>query len=202
MSLEEFRIQRERSKRASIISGARRLFSRYGFREVTTAALAAEGGVSTATLYRYFDDKETLFNAVIDEFVDEITSTLDASAQRNEDRLYALCMAYANLFSDAQFIGLMRVVIADAGESASFREKLEQQGEALFFSAMETEVRALLGPDVADDAIVDASAELRAVIEHHTLVPHLLFCESTDPEEVTAMVHRTLANWRKHWRLS
>ena len=202
MSLEEFRIQRERSKRASIILGARKLFSQNGFHEVTTVALAAEGGVSTATLYRYFDDKETLFNAVIDEFVDQISTALDASAQRNEDRLGALCVAYANLFSNPEFIGLLRVIIADAGESAGFGAKLEEQGHALFFSAIDAEVRGLLGGQPSEETIAQASSELCAVIEHHTLVPHLLFCESTDAHEVKAMVERTLANWRRHWRVT
>ena len=69
MSLQAYRDARAREKRADILSAASRLFAERGFAQVSTAALAEEAGVSTATLYRYFADKESLFVAVIDSSV-------------------------------------------------------------------------------------------------------------------------------------
>jgi len=199
MPLEEFRLKRERTKRASIVKGARKLFSRQGFTDVTTAALAAEGGVSTATLYKYFNDKESLFSAVIDQLVEQITESLAQSTGVEENGLYALSLTYANLLADPEFVGLMRVVVADAGESASFRVRIEEEGNALFFDAIDREVRALLPEKSSDREVEQAAIELRSVLDAQTLLVGLLYNEFIEPENIPALVERTLASWRSHW---
>lgn len=64
------------------------VFSRGGYSRASIDAIAAEAGVSTRTVYNYFDDKKTLFRAVIldsaeqqaqrqIDFVDRLLSHLD-----------------------------------------------------------------------------------------------------------------------------
>ena len=48
-------------KRESILAGAQVQFSRYGFRRTSMEDIAKETGVSRASLYSYFENKEEIF---------------------------------------------------------------------------------------------------------------------------------------------
>ena len=51
-------------KRESILSAAHAQFSRYGFRRTSMEDIAKETGVSRASLYSYFDNKEEIFRCL------------------------------------------------------------------------------------------------------------------------------------------
>jgi AcrR family transcriptional regulator len=53
-------------RKRQILEVAKRLFSRSGFDKVTTRELAEACGVSEPALYRYFDSKEAIYDAVLD----------------------------------------------------------------------------------------------------------------------------------------
>ena len=57
----------ENAKRQQILEGARRSFMAHGFDAASMGAIAREAGVSKGTLYVYFDSKEALFSALINE---------------------------------------------------------------------------------------------------------------------------------------
>ena len=51
-------------KRESILSAAELQFSRYGFRRTSMQDIAKETGVSRASLYSYFENKEEIFRSL------------------------------------------------------------------------------------------------------------------------------------------
>ncbi len=55
-------------RRASIIKVAKRLFSQSGFHGVSIDEIVTEVGVSPAILYRHFESKDELYEAVLKEF--------------------------------------------------------------------------------------------------------------------------------------
>ena len=55
-------------RRASIITVAKRLFATKGFHGVSIDEIVNEVGVSPAILYRHFESKEELYQAVLQEF--------------------------------------------------------------------------------------------------------------------------------------
>lgn len=55
-------------RRASIITVAKRLFAQSGFHGVSIDEIVREVGVSPAILYRHFESKEELYQAVLQEF--------------------------------------------------------------------------------------------------------------------------------------
>lgn len=55
-------------RRATIITVAKRLFARTGFHGVSIDDIVSEVGVSPAILYRHFESKEELYQAVLQEF--------------------------------------------------------------------------------------------------------------------------------------
>jgi AcrR family transcriptional regulator len=55
------------SKRRQILDGARRVFMDLGFDGGSMGEIAKAAGVSKGTLYVYFNDKDALFEAMVDE---------------------------------------------------------------------------------------------------------------------------------------
>ncbi|HYI08499.1 MAG TPA: TetR/AcrR family transcriptional regulator [Thermoanaerobaculia bacterium] len=63
----------ERSRRV-VLDTALELFSHQGYRATTMRDIANHAGVSTGNVYHHFPDKEAIFRALIDEYL-EITET-------------------------------------------------------------------------------------------------------------------------------
>jgi len=61
--------QRIAQTRARIVGATRQLVARGGFREAQIAAIAADAGVSTGLIYRYFPSKAELFVEVLTEAI-------------------------------------------------------------------------------------------------------------------------------------
>jgi AcrR family transcriptional regulator len=70
--------ERLADNRQRILRAARRLVARGGFREAAMAAVAAEAGLSTGALYRYFPSKAELCVEVLDDAVTHEVAILDA----------------------------------------------------------------------------------------------------------------------------
>jgi AcrR family transcriptional regulator len=80
--------------RARIVDAARELFLTRGFVRVTADDIAAELGISKATLYKEFASKEEILRGVVRAFMAEISGRVDAimkkDAQSFVERLVAL----------------------------------------------------------------------------------------------------------------
>src|SRR6476646_5681962 len=59
--------QAESAKRRQIMEGAREMFLAQGFDGASMGEIARSAGVSKGTLYVYFDSKEVLFQAIVEE---------------------------------------------------------------------------------------------------------------------------------------
>ena len=156
----------------------------------TFAQIASEAALETPQEY---------FDAVIEEFVDSIHATLRSFENQHTDGLYALAITYGKLLGDPEFIGLMRVVVAEAGESTSFKTKIETADYELFNSAFEREIRARLPAETTDSQIEQASIELSAMISAQTLLRGLMFNEFSSKAEIEAIVLKALESWRASW---
>ncbi|MGN6183949.1 MAG: TetR/AcrR family transcriptional regulator [Thermoanaerobaculia bacterium] len=63
----------ERSRRAVLDAGLY-LFSHHGYRATTVRDIAERANVSTGNLYHHFPDKEAIFRALLDEYVEIVGS--------------------------------------------------------------------------------------------------------------------------------
>lgn len=62
--------------RQAILEAAIRIFGRTGFRDTKIAEIAAEAGVATGTLYNYFSSKEDIFQSILDDGRERLSSEL------------------------------------------------------------------------------------------------------------------------------
>jgi len=79
-----------------LIAAAHLRFSKFGFRRTGVADIARDAGLAAGTVYRYFDDKEALFRAVIHKEHDlwyEIAQGVLAGPGSASERLSELARA-------------------------------------------------------------------------------------------------------------
>lgn len=72
-------------RRSEILEAAERLFNRYGFDRLSLATIADEAGLSKASLYMHFEDKEDLFRALITQVLDQPMARAQAAAKSDKD---------------------------------------------------------------------------------------------------------------------
>jgi len=101
------------NKANDIIDAARELFTMYGFTKTTMTDIAGRLNMSKASLYYYFKDKETIFNALrereLEQFTEEINkitgNSNDAKSKlleytKKEIKLLQKLLTLRNLVSD------------------------------------------------------------------------------------------------------
>jgi AcrR family transcriptional regulator len=74
-------------KHADILSAAVKLFSERGYEPTTVDEIAARAGVGKGTIYLYFENKEQIFRAVIEQGLVSIDTLFTAIIDGNESYL-------------------------------------------------------------------------------------------------------------------
>ncbi|MCF6367878.1 TetR/AcrR family transcriptional regulator [Rhizobium sp. TRM95001] len=102
------------AKRGQIIEGAKRVFMRLGFDAASMNDITREAGVSKGTIYVYFENKEDLFSAIIEQERQRITLMLKdilAGSEEVEEGLYRFGIGFATHITSPQTINAMRTLI-------------------------------------------------------------------------------------------
>ena len=102
------------AKREQIIDGAKRVFMTVGFDAASMNDITREAGVSKGTIYVYFQNKEDLFVAMVDQERDRIANDMRdilAGSEAVEEGLYAFGTSFARHITCPHVIGAMRTVI-------------------------------------------------------------------------------------------
>ena len=110
--------RRELNRRANqqkLLEAALSVFARMGYSGASMDAVAEAAGLSKPTLYKYFDNKEALFTAMMQARRDdmlmgfEVTQTGSMVAQ-----LHAFAWRYARSVLQPDLMSLARLIIAEA----------------------------------------------------------------------------------------
>ncbi|KAB2759861.1 TetR/AcrR family transcriptional regulator [Brucella anthropi] len=122
--------KRTEARRLSFVNAAGKLFIEQGFGSVTMEAIASEAGASKVTLYGYFPGKEALFEAFIEEAGKGGIAALDASKDETDLRstLLHLGMAYLDLVTRRDVIGLNRLIIGEVGRQPELSRIFYEKG--------------------------------------------------------------------------
>lgn len=92
----------EDSKVSLILDAARKRFAHYGLEKTTMNEIAADIGMSKAALYYYFQDKEQIFVAVVEQEVNEFVKTIESLIERPSKPSFKL-RKFANLKNERLF---------------------------------------------------------------------------------------------------
>ena len=84
--------QKTEATRLSIIDAAVAEFLEHGYARGTTASVARRAGLSKVTLFRYFDTKEALFEAVMQRHIASATLALQSSPMQDNESVGAFLL--------------------------------------------------------------------------------------------------------------
>src|SRR3984885_11066633 len=108
-------IAEDSAKRRQIVEGARSIFLAQGFDAASMNDIARAAGVSKGTLYVYFDNKEQLFQAIVQEeclFHAETTFAFDPANHDVEGILTRIGVAYVEFLFQPEKAPALRTVVA------------------------------------------------------------------------------------------
>lgn len=100
--------------RARIIESALDSFSKQGFDSTAISAIARKANIANGTIYLYFDNKEDLFQSVVEEAVSKILERIDSRIQTLENPIEKILKLFDVSFEE--FTGnpeISRMIIID-----------------------------------------------------------------------------------------
>lgn len=174
------------AKRRQIIEGARALFLAQGFDAASMDAIARKAGVSKGTLYVYFDSKEQLFEAIVEDergAQAEQIFALDAANRDVEGVLTGLGVAYARFLCQPAAASALRTVIAIAERMPELGRKFYEFGPKCGIERLQTYLKAQCDAGVLaiDDSEVAAAQFLDSC--QSTLFKPVMFGSVVPTEE-------------------
>jgi AcrR family transcriptional regulator len=179
--------KRQSVKHDIILSAATEAFLEAGYDRASMDEIAAKAGVSKATVYSHFGNKEALFAAIIRELCERLVTPLEVAESDRlspEATLTSFARSYVALLLDPASLALHRLLVAEAMRDpemagASYRGGGAQALRSLAdYLARET-ARGTLA--VAEPAL--AAEQLFGMLNGHLQVRALLQIEAKPPEE-------------------
>jgi AcrR family transcriptional regulator len=108
---------RRADSRTAIVDAARRLFLQRGFGAVSMDELAEAAGVARRTLYNQFASKEDIFREMLLRVSRHLEHALPPGIETQgevENVLRLIARAILDLHRNAEYLGFLRMVIADS----------------------------------------------------------------------------------------
>ena len=138
------RKRRKEARPSELLEAALHLFVEKGFAATRLEDVAARAGVSKGTLYLYFENKDALFKAVIQEGIIPVIAENEAIAAKHSgcsfDLLNILLNNWWTKIGQTAFAGIPKLMVAEARnfpELARFYyENVISRGRALVGSAL------------------------------------------------------------------
>lgn len=115
-------LTKSETKTEAVLQGAMKEFLQNGYAGTSMDKVAKSAGVSKATVYSHFGDKENLFNAVMQDLVKDKFQTmmgLESPQALEQDPKMVLSAMANKMLTDAQcdraFMDFMRIIIGESG---------------------------------------------------------------------------------------
>lgn len=127
---------RRASKQDQIIDAAVAEFQENGFAAASMDRVSARAGVSKRTVYKYFESKEKLFQAIILQLWDRINADMDVRYRPGVDvraQLTALAKAKGRTMTDASVMATARLVISEVLRSPDLAGEIQKKMELKSF---------------------------------------------------------------------
>lgn len=174
-------------KAEAILAGGMQEFLAHGYAGTSMDRVAMAAGVSKATVYSHFQDKEGLFTALIEQLVQgKFRSLFDPNADRlqSEPRIFLSELANRLLdmgANEPQFLNFMRLIIGESGRFPQLARVFVQNVERTSFQMIQQYLAACPQLKLADP---EATARIFiGAIVHFLIVQEMLHGKDIVPME-------------------
>lgn len=156
-------------KRAVILAAAEALFLEGGLEATSMDQIVAQAGVSKATIYNHFENKDALFAEVMRARYERLERELgEVDAVRPpEEALADFGRRLIDLVTQPEHVALVRVIIGCAATNPAISEAYFRHGKAAAFRALGAylEARVAEGAFAIDDVYLAGMQFLGAIKE-------------------------------------
>lgn len=124
-------MNKDEAIRAEIIRAARGLFQRYGLLKTTMEEIAKAAGKGKSSLYYYYTNKDEIFDAVVQEDMEETFSQVKAAVEKAEcaeTKLKAFSSTKIKALS--QKVSLYGIVFGEIADNPQLIKRLKKRYEA------------------------------------------------------------------------
>src|SRR5215831_17548458 len=160
---DRFERRRERTRR-ELLGAATRVLAAKGLDRTKIADIAAAADIGVGTFYLHFPDKEALFDAVVEDTVRRLKTTVDAARKKARtpvDKVRASNVALFRFARDNREV--FKIVF---GHAAAY-EDLIRRAQALFIADVEETIRegtatgvfAPLSPAIVAQAVIGMATQ-------------------------------------------
>lgn len=112
-------------KYEKILKTAERLFLKEGYKNTSMDTVAAEAAVTKQTVYRYFDSKKTLLEAVLEDFSKKSGMHVFGDG-KTEDELMGFAVGFVKMHLLPERLGFYRLAVAESGEVGEILRRVSQ----------------------------------------------------------------------------
>lgn len=162
---------RSARKRRAILEAGTTLFLRQGYRGTSMDEIAAIAGVSKQTVYKHFDDKESLFSEIVISTVEEVAKPVHDEVLKLQDNgdleadFRRLARQLLRRVMQPRILQLRRLVIGEAGRFPELGQTFYEQGLGRTIAALATVFERL-----ADRGVLQPGDPLLAAAHFNWLV--------------------------------
>ena len=178
MTLEQLPSGRGRpkdaAKRKDIMDAARGLFLQFGFHGTSMDALAKRAGVSKATLYSHFEDKDALYRALISDKmatykVDDFSDMLNWDVASD---LQAIAEHMLDLIFDPEALDMLRMVIAEGRSGSGVASLFQEVGPKRLLDQISDYLvrQKARGTSYIEDVDADTALFASLVVDHQAMM--------------------------------
>lgn len=180
-------------KAAAILAGGMQEFLAHGYAATSMDRVAAAAGVSKATVYSHFQDKEGLFTALIEQLVQGKFRSIFVIPDRAvppEPKIFLRELANRVLdmgANEPQFLNFMRVIIGESGRFPELAQAFVRNIERTSFRMLREYFEACPQLELADP---EASARIFiGAIVHFLIVQEMLHGKDIVPMERDQLIN-------------
>ncbi len=134
------------NKRQSIIKAATHMFLIHGYRNTSMDKIAQAAPVSKATLYKHFENKQTLLAGVVSELCESLIQTMPLNPNRSdnvENTLLKIAGAFVDLIYSEEALAIYRLVIAESRDFPELSQLFYESGPQAGINQLEAYLRTL-----------------------------------------------------------
>jgi TetR/AcrR family transcriptional regulator, regulator of autoinduction and epiphytic fitness len=174
-------------KAAAILAGGMQEFLAHGYTATSMDRVASAAGVSKATVYSHFQDKESLFIAIIEQLVQSKFQSIfspEMEKLQPEPRIFLRKLADSILDTgehEPQFLNFMRLMFGESGRFPELAQAFVRNVEKNSFQMLKHYLATCPQLQIADP---EATARMFiGTLVHFVIVQYLLHGQEIVPME-------------------
>ncbi|KUJ95904.1 MAG: hypothetical protein PWR24_844 [Desulfonauticus sp.] len=179
-----------RERRQKILQAAKKLFASKGFKGTTTQKLAQEAGLSEAGLYKYFKNKQEIYEEILNQKIQDIDFYFPSGQQpKNNLKIELRECAIRFLQRNIQDTTFLKIILYSALEENDFLFSFLKEVRKKFFTPIKKSIKKGIENKKIKNFDEDILAKLFFSMIYYTLLLKTLFKdESFDAYKIEEIV--------------